>query len=413
MDKQALVTKLEMYNRFRWSDELAMGRRAGPSKATRGRMADRVLDRIHARAWVYLNLPSPQDCDLQEIDPLGIGSTGKSRLFKLGAKGISRKLFVKTYEVREGERLRRAYEAEVKALTELGNLFGGDPRFRMPRLLDSWEDLTTVVVEGVDGVPVWEVVRRNSKMSGSARDRVKKSSELFHSIGGWLAHMHNVTYAGDEFVGVERVVELNARLERALANRKLSEDRVGRRIMKSCRRLLDIVEGNCKALKVPIARRHGDFSLGNLMIGVEREVIGIDACGGQLEPVYIEVAHFMATLGTGRRRVAWGRALRALERSFLTGYMRGAKFPLVGRRIGLRIYRVYAYLRLCAQTLERWEARGSIGWGGYVEREWIRVNYLWPIEALTGRAEQMVKASHRGGNSPLPDHFPVRESGTI
>ena len=377
--------------------------RRGDERVANETPTDWVLERVYDRAWVYLNLTSAVQCDVHEIFTLGGGSTGRSRLFELHANDVFRKIFVKTYAPREWksrdpERMQRAYQAEVKAMTELEQAFRGDGRYRLPRLLDNWDDLNTVVVEGVDAVPMMEAIRNTYRNSGCSEERERRVREVFRDIGGWLAHLHNGTYAGEGSIDVETVLKLNDRLEHVLASRELSETRVGRRIMRCNRRLLEAVEGTREVLKVPIARRHGDFSLRNLMIGKEGEVWGVDACGSQIEPVYVEVTQFLATLRMGRRRVRWGRTLRPLERSFLIGYGRGAKFPLVGRRAGLRICRVYSYLRELAEMLERREAKGRVGCDTWLERVWVRINYLWPVEVLMESAERAARAGQDGWN---------------
>ena len=371
-----------------------MGSRDRRSRTANGIIADPVLQRIHARAWVYLDLVSAERCNVQELDPVKGGSTGKSRLFELHAKeDFQQKVFVKTYAPREEtnrnrERMQIAYQSEVKALEKLGHVFGGDRRYRLPRLLDAWDDLNTVVLDGVDAVPVTEMVQNTYDKLGSKGEREKRVREMFWSFGGWLSHLHNVTYAGESNIDVQTILALNGRLERALASRKLSGTQVGTQIARYTQRLLKLVEETHEVLEVPIAQCHGDFRLQNLMVGAEGEVWGVDMCGSRLEPVYVEVTHFLATLRIGRRKI-WGeQVLRTLEHSFLLGYARGVNFRLIGRRVGLRIYRVYAYLRLLATALQRWEDRGSAGWNAWIEREWIWVKYVRPVKTFLEAAEQ-------------------------
>lgn len=347
---------------------------------------DPLLQRIHGRACVYLGLPSSAPCEVRQIAPCLGGSKAVTRLFKLEAEGLSRKVFIKTYLAegkngRASQTMQQRYRTQVEALEALGQSFVDETRYKMPLLLDVWDDLNTVVLEGVDGVSTIEAMRRIVNELGM-REGEGKVREVFRQSGAWLAHLHNVTYAGEGGIEPDSVVLLQKRLQQGLLGTRLLGTRVGEQVIECGRKLGEMVEASRESLRVPIARCHGDFWVGNLMLDAAGAIWGVDPYANRIEPVYIDLTHFSGSLRT-ERRARWPDPLmRRCERSFLTGYVRGTRFKLVGRREGFRICRIYSYLRLLAQFLER---RGNLrrcGWTRLLVRQWIRVKYLQPLETM-------------------------------
>lgn len=345
-----------------------------------------LLQRIRGRACVYLGLPSSATCKVQQIAPCLAGSKAVTRLFKLEAEGLSRMVFVKTYlaegkDGRASQRLQQMYQTQVESLEALGQAFVNETRYKMPLLLDAWEDLNTVVIEGVDAVSVIEAIRRIVNEFGM-REGEGKVRDVLRQSGAWLAHLHNVTYAGEGGIDPESVALLQKRLQQGLSGTRLLGTRVGQRVIECERKLGEMVEASRESLRVPIARCHGDFHEANLMLDAAGAIWGVDSYANRLEPVYIDLTHFLGSLRIGTRALWRDRVTRRYERSFLTGYVRGARFKLVGRREGLRICRIYSYLRLLAHFLER---RGNLrrcGWTRLLAREWVRVKYLQPLETM-------------------------------
>lgn len=347
---------------------------------------DPLLQRIRGRACVYLCLPSSATCKVRQIAPCSGGLKAVTRLFKLEAEGLSRKVFVKTYLVegkdgRASQRMQQRYQAQVEALEALGQAFVNETGYKMPLLLDAWEDLNTVVIEGVDAVPAIEAMRRIVNELGM-REGERKVRDVFRQSGAWLAHLHNVTYAGEGGIDPESVVLLQKRLQQGLSGTRLLGTQVGERVIECGRKLGERVEAARESLRVPIARCHGDFWVGNLMLDAAGAIWGVDPCANRLEPVYIELTHFLGSLRAGRRALWPDRVMRRCERSFLTGYVREARFKLVGRREGLRIFRIYSYLRLLAQFLERRGNFGRCGWTRLLVREWVLTKHLQPLETM-------------------------------
>lgn len=347
---------------------------------------DPLLQRIRGRAYVYLGLPSNATCKVQQIAHCLGGPKAATRLFKLETESLSRKVFVKTYlaEGKDGQasqRMQQRYQTQVEALEALRQSFINETKYKMPVLLDAWEDLHTVVIEGVDAVPAIEAIRRIVNDLG-IREGEGRVRDVLRQSGAWLAHLHNVTYAGEGSIDPEIVVLLQKRLQRGLSGARLLGTRVGERVIECGRKLGEMVEASRESLRVPIARCHGDFWVGNLMLDAAGAIWGVDPYANRLEPVYIDLTHFFGSLRTGTRALWRDRVVRRYERSFFIGYVRGAKFKLVGRREGFRICRIYSYLRLLAQMLER---RGNLrryGWTRLLAREWVRVKYLQPLEMM-------------------------------
>jgi len=372
-----------------------------------------LLQRIRGRACVYLGLPSSATCEVRQIAPCLGGRKAVTRLFKLEAGGLFRKIFVKTYlaegkDGRASQRMQQRYQTQVEALEALGQAFVNETEYKMPLLLDAWEDLNTVVIEGVDGVPAIEAMRGIVNELGM-REGEGKVRDVFRQSGAWLAHLHNVTYAGEEGIDPKSVVRLQKRLQQGLSGTRLLGTRVGERVIGCGRKLGERVEAAREILRVPIARCHGDFWVGNLMLDAAGAIWGVDPYANRLEPVYIDLTHFLGSLRTERKALWPDRVMRRCERSFLTGYVRGARFKLVGRREGLRICRIYSYLRLLAQFLER---RGNLrryGWTRLLVGEWVRVKYLQPLETMILNMEKRTPSSP--GSEPTRTTTSASHSG--
>lgn len=376
---------------------------------------DRISEMLSSRALAYLNLSHGREYSLRELVAGTAGRTATSRLFQITSGDVSRLLWTKTYPASKGPissatTLPWPYQREVSALKELESLFTSHAAYRVPRLLDAWDDLNTIVIEHIDAKPVNLVIQGMLTRFTSAPNRMRTLTDLYQRIGRWLGALHNGTYSGFGAFDSIRAHRLATRLERLLTGEHRLTRTLATRILRCSRQLTELLDAQVAVPTAlyPIARSHGDFTLGNLMmIRADGPIWGVDFSGSRREPVYLDLMRCIVSLRTARRR-APSLSERAIERAILVGYAREVRFPLHGRRTGLRLFGVYSYLLNLAQFLERRPGHRSPALAAFwriLESQWVSLKCVRPMEVMLASAMRVLSQKRHGQNDGCRSGF--------
>ncbi|MBU2552537.1 MAG: aminoglycoside phosphotransferase family protein [Proteobacteria bacterium] len=268
-------------------------------------------------------------------------------LFKIEAPDFEAPVWIVAKHLLPGK---TAEDAGDREMTMLNTLHGRPEMESMdcsvPRPLDHFPDLGTILMERVEGERLTDYMRRkNTLLRPSAGRLILQISER---SGKCLRTIHDLAHPPDRGRLPETALdELFGKIQRAradLSRTALVEGRPGESVFRG---LMEKAEALVRRNEFRLVRQHGDYYPGNILLQGRRLVI-IDFAFSKPGPIHQDISRFLVTLDTLNPYPTHPlydlTRVRAFKRRFLEGYFGRLDHIRDTDRLMIRLYRVRALL---------------------------------------------------------------------
>jgi thiamine kinase-like enzyme len=250
--------------------------------------------------------------------------TGKNSIVTILAKIATRPDATTLDKAIFVERLRQLSQKEFVILNQVAGLItsaSDKPKLTAVHPIAYLEQWNTIVVEELPSISAAHILVNPRFMLARSTD-TKLLKHILYQAGTWLYLFHSMLGSSIEqrFEPQLLIAEIEGLLSKlqTIVQRQDGFDRLYRHFVRAAIA--------CDQRPILVARSHGDFHLGNVLLDVNQRIAVIDVGGSTTDVIAVDIANMITELTIRRNQVvSYGlfirqKKVREFQQAFLVGY---------------------------------------------------------------------------------------------